>query len=272
MRWLGAHRIDRLVRFLAESRPQVGGRAEIQLRENVATGLGLLCESERVFEILRASRLHYARFWGELPFLLSKSRLSPDRDFIDNAAITNDRLASAETRGGAIFTSACLGNPVAAALAVLRARGTLAVVADFDYFPVARIWQHYWSRIDGLRMLNRSAALRELPGILGNGGAVFMLADHFRQRGAGPPVSWLGQRQTAYRTLGVLACQHGVPIIPVTALRQEAAMQFNLNVHDPVLGADEPEGVVRQTLSKLETDVRLQPEQYLWSGVAQSNQ
>ncbi len=295
LRVLGPQRVDRLARFLVESRPAPNDERERILTCRIGRALGVSdapaksessvgSESARQIAALRQSnRLHHARFWAELPFVLAAARKSSLRSCFVNADSILHQTGSVwpeidkptghagangdqSFRGssGVLYASACFGNPVVAALALREMHGTLTVVADFDHFPTTKSWRRYWKRIGGLRVIDRSRAVRELPDILGSGGAVFLLADHFRPRGAGVAVSWLGRARTAYRTAGILAARHGARVVPVAATRTDAAMRFELWLGKVTDAAKDVDSVVRDALSQLETRVLLAADQYHW--------
>ena len=298
LRLLGPQRVDRLARFLVESRPAPNDERERILTCRIGRALGVSdfpansessTESESARQIAalrRSNRLHYARFWAELPFVLVAARKGSLRSCLVNADSTLHQTDSSWLKieqptghayananedqsfkgsSAVLYASACFGNPVVAALALHELHGELTVVADFNHFPMTQFWRRYWEEIEGLRLIDRSRAVRELPEILESRGTVFVLADHFRPVGAGVAISWLGRARTAYRTLGILAARHGANVVPVVATRTDAAMQFELwlgRQTNATMGVD---STVRDVLGQLEARVSLAPDQYHWA-------
>jgi len=296
LRLLGSQRVDRLARFLVESRPTAVDERERVLSNRIARALGVSDfptnsesstnseSARRIAAVRQSNRLHHARFWAELPFVLAAARKGSLRSCMVNAdsilqqvssishelelsfcyAQGKEGLVSKES-SGVLYASACFGNPVVAALALRELHGELTVVADFDHFPMTQSWRRYWEGIDGLRVVGRSRALRALPDTLENGGAVFLLADQFRPRGAGVAISWLGHARMAYRTLGILAARHDALMVPVLATRTDAAMQFELWLGRGTNASKEVDATVRDVLSQLEARVLLASDQYHWA-------
>jgi len=283
LRILGPSRVDRLARFMVSSVPATNEEYERRLHDRLLMALGLSRQTSstdaagQIGALRQASRLHHARFWAELPFVLAAAGKPSFETCIDNfdqvhqALVPKPFIGAGETgervrsETGAIYVSACWGNPVVAALAVLRARGELTVVADFDEFPMTVEWRRHWEHIDGLQILNRTQALSELPRLLSGGVAVFMLGDQFRYRGAGVSVSWLGKAGIAYRTMGLLAARHNIPIIPIAAERTDEAMRFRLHVEQSVFATSQPDETVRKVWERLEGIVLSDLGQYYWN-------
>jgi len=283
LRMAGPQRVDRLARFLVESRPATNGEREHMIHERIARALGVFDTSrdDRAFRnvtmLRRSNRLHHARFWAELPFVLHAARKNSIRSYLVNDRSLRQKLgayepvrnsASGQTaaaNAGVLYASACFGNPLVAALALREMHGTLTVIADFEHFPIAQLWRHYWERIDGLWVIDRTRAVKELHTILEAGGAVFLLADQFRQQKAGVAVSWLGRGRTAYRSLGILAARHHARVVPVAADRMEPPMQFQLWIGQADEPSCNPDDTVRAVLGQLEAHVLSALDQYDWA-------
>jgi lauroyl/myristoyl acyltransferase len=210
---------------------------------------------------------HLGRFWIETLF---SQRLMRSDDWRENIDVEDEKriqTLGAEKRG-CILASGYLGNPAMCAFALGQILGSVHVLIDLDAFPALRGWEGYLRKVPGVELIPRSAASRDIPIILQRGGAVWMIAEHHRPRGAAIETQFLGRTLRAFPTMERLAQWFKVPIGVVTAIRSDSdRFRFVLHCHDivePSLAA--PDGALtRSVLSTLEAAILTHPQQYLWN-------
>lgn len=226
--------------------------------------------------IVESSFEHAARFWGESLFVRKRLAAHSWRQFVSVRTSNpgdlevNDELPSArhESDRGRIFTSAYLGNPAVAAVALGRLLGRIHVIADFENQPVMRAWTDDLRRITCVRIVERADAVVEIPRILENGECVYLLGEHTRLSGPGVAVRWLGREISAYRTIGLLSAKFDAPVVPISCTRTSDSFRFNMTCEpaiDAAAHGQAPDAIVRAVFAALERCVMRSPEQYLWA-------
>jgi len=265
---LGVDLADRLARRLARRVFDLNTPARRLAESRLVAALRLNPQSPipNPQSIVASVYEHTARFWIEALFARRLLRESSWRRFV---AVENERdlLALSRSPRGCLLTTACFGNPAAAALALAGIFRPLNVVVDAFTQPQLRAWQTDLYANPRLRIINRPDAARRVPDVLAAGGAVMMLADHQRPRGRGIPTTFLGRDFNCYPTLGRLAKWFDAPIAVVSCLRGPRAFRLSLTLHAviaPTAGMD-ADALVRLTMTVLERAILSRPEQYLWS-------
>ncbi len=229
-----------------------------------------------ITRIVESSFEHAARFWGESLFVRKRLVSQSWRQFVSIQASESGELAA---DGGApdairksdrarIYTSAYLGNPAVAAVALGRLIGRIHVVADFENQPVMRAWAEDMRRISCVRIVQRADAATQIPRILEDNEGVYILGEHIRWNGKGVAVRWLGSEISAYRTIGLLSAKFDAPVIPISCTRTTDSFRFNMTCEpaiDAAAHGKEPDAIVRAVFAALEHCVMKTPEQYLWA-------
>jgi lauroyl/myristoyl acyltransferase len=219
-------------------------------------------------EIVEAMYEHTARFWAEA--LFARRRLSEARWRNHIRVVDEERLAQlggSKPHNGCLLTTACLGSPVACAMALGHLFKPVHVIVDFATHPMLGAWQREMFSIRNVSLIDRRSAAAQIPNILGNGGGVLMLCDSPRIHGRCVPISFLGQPFRAHPTLGRLAKWFDVPIGVVSCMRAEKACSFELHLHDTIRpdASDNPDDLTRRAMRSIEQAILKTPEQYLWS-------
>ena len=121
----------------------------------------------------------------------------------------------------------------------------------------------------GQKIVDKRGALKEVPGVLDEKGAVGFTAD----QDAGPKgmfVDFFGRPASSYKSIGLLAMRYEVPIVVGFARRLGFSYRFRLDIADiiwPKDWADQPDPlryVTQRYTTAIETAVRGEPSQYLW--------
>lgn len=218
---------------------------------------------ERMYE-------HIARFWVEV--LFTRRLMRPDRweaMFHVEGPDQLERLATG--RRGCLLATGYYGSLTMGAFALGQIFRPIHVVADSATQPGLAAWQRDLSRVEGIRIVDRAHAAREIPAVLQRGGAVLMVGEQSRRRGRGIPVRFLGADIQAYPTLERLARWHDVPVAVVTCCREPQPKRFTLawhSTHEWRDGMTEGD-LTRDMLASLERAVWMDPSQYLWSSVSE---
>lgn len=121
----------------------------------------------------------------------------------------------------------------------------------------------------GLRVLTKWGATDEIRRLIDGGGRIGFIADQ-NAGDEGMFVPFFGKLASAYKSIGLLAMHHRVPIIVGAALREGEGFHYRMETIDII----EPEAwesqedplfyVTARYTRGLEQAVRLAPEQYLW--------
>jgi len=209
---------------------------------------------------------HIARFWVEV--LFTRRLMRPDRweaMFRVNGRDQLERLAT--DRRGCLLATGYYGSLTMGAFALGQIFRPIHVVADTAAQPGLAAWQRDLSRIEGIRIVDRARAAREIPAVLQRGGAVLIVCEQSRRRGPGVPLRFLGADLQAYPTLERLARWYDVPVAVVTCRREPQPTRFTLalhSTHEWRAAMNEGE-LTRDLLASLERAVWEEPSQYLWN-------
>jgi KDO2-lipid IV(A) lauroyltransferase len=121
----------------------------------------------------------------------------------------------------------------------------------------------------GLTLLYKKGATVSANDILSRGGTLCFIADQDAGR-KGIFVDFFGRPASTYRSIGLLAIQHRVPVIVGAAIRTGTGFQYRICVQRIIQPEEwqtqaDPLRWITQTFSHdLESAIRRAPEQYLW--------
>ncbi len=128
----------------------------------------------------------------------------------------------------------------------------------------------------GLKLLYKKGASRSATDILESGGILGFIADQNAGH-KGLFVDFFGQKASTYKSIGLLAMEHGVPILAGCARRvvppgrwSEARFRYEVECNRIILpeewaGRDDPlSWITQEYTGAIEQAVRQAPEQYLW--------
>lgn len=209
---------------------------------------------------------HIARFWVEV--LFTRRLMRPSRweaMFHVEGRDELERLAT--SRRGCLLATGYYGSLTMGAFALGQIFRPVHVVADTTVQAGLAAWQRDLSRIDGVRIVGRAGAAREIPAVLQRGGAVMMVCEQSRRRGHAISARFLGADLRAYPTLERLARWYDVPVAVVTCRRAPQPKRFTLawhSTHEWCDGMNDGD-LTREALASLECAVWKAPAQYLWS-------
>lgn len=121
----------------------------------------------------------------------------------------------------------------------------------------------------GLRLLYKKGASQSAQDVLNAGGILGFIADQNAGH-KGLFVDFFGHKASTYKSIGLLAMQHSVPIMVGYARRLSPRFQYEVGVNRiirPEEWADRPEPllwITQEYTRAIEDLVREAPEQYLW--------
>lgn len=214
---------------------------------------------ERMYE-------HIARFWVEV--LFTRRLMRPDRwEALFHVEGRDELERLATGRRGCLLATGYYGSLTMGAFALGQIFRPIHVVADTASQPGLAAWQRDLSRIEGVTIVERAGAAREIPAVLQRGGAVLMVCEQSRRQGRGVPLRFLGVDIQAYPTLERLARWYDVPVAVVICRREPQSKCFRLawhSTHEWREGMRDGD-LTREMLASLERAVWTDPAQYLWS-------
>jgi len=121
----------------------------------------------------------------------------------------------------------------------------------------------------GLKLLYKKGATRSAEDVLREGGALCFIADQ-NAGSKGVFVDFFGRPASTYKSIGLLAMEHDVPIIVGCARRVSERFDYEIELNRIIepeewRGHDDPLRWVTQEFSTaMEEFIRKAPEQYLW--------
>lgn len=121
----------------------------------------------------------------------------------------------------------------------------------------------------GLRLLYKKGVTRSADEVIESGGALCFIADQNAGR-KGLFVDFFGRKASTYKSIGLLAMHHEVPIIVGCARRVGPHFQYEIDVNRIIHphewhGRDDALMWITQEYSRaMEDFIRVAPEQYLW--------
>jgi Kdo2-lipid IVA lauroyltransferase/acyltransferase len=121
----------------------------------------------------------------------------------------------------------------------------------------------------GQKIIDKKGATSLIEPVLASGGAVGFIADQ-NAGSKGLFVDFFGRRASTYKSIGLLAMEHNVPVVIGYARRVENVFRFTLGTQDIIYpedwrDQDDPLRYITQRYTKaIEDFVRTEPGQYLW--------
>jgi len=121
----------------------------------------------------------------------------------------------------------------------------------------------------GLKLLYKKGATRSAEDVLREGGALCFIADQ-NAGSKGVFVDFFGRAASTYKSIGLLAMEHDVPIVVGCARRVSERFEYEIEVNriiEPEEWRDQADPLrwVTQSFSQsMESFIRKAPEQYLW--------
>ena len=179
------------------------------------------------------------------------------------------RMLLAQRRGAVLLTGH-LGN--------FEVVGYTMATLGFPTVSVARpldntyIWDYMVHLLErtGQSFLYKKGAMRSVDGVLGEGGALSIVADQDAGR-RGVFVDFFGRPASTYRSIALLAIRYEVPIVIGYGTRLGDDFNFEMGVQriiDPSEWAgkeDEVTWITREYTRALEDAIRRAPDQYIWT-------
>ncbi len=254
-----AHTNNRVLRRLGEHRR----RAEEHLRHSFPD-----LPQSRIETLARASMEHLAMLALEVlmtPRLISTwtwARYIKLRDLDEAIRVLLDRKGCIMLTGHygnwelLGFTLAKLGFEIVAVMRPL----------DNDYLNRYLLDRRERS---GLRLLYKKGASRSASEVLESGGTLCFIADQNAGR-KGLFVDFFGRKASTYKSIGLLAMEHGVPIIVGCARRTSPRFEYEICVNRIIRPEewqhreDPLQWITQEYSTAMEQLIRVAPEQYLW--------
>ena len=121
----------------------------------------------------------------------------------------------------------------------------------------------------GLELLYKKGAMRSAGEVLAGGGILGFIADQNAGR-KGLFIDFFGHKASTYKSIGLLAIEHEVPIIVGYARRRGPRFEYEVGCNRVIRPEewagrpDELEWITQEYSSAIERFVRQVPEQYLW--------
>lgn len=121
----------------------------------------------------------------------------------------------------------------------------------------------------GQRIIAKKGATGEITEVLGQGGAVALIADQ-NAGSKGIFVDFFGRKASTYKSIGLLAMEYDVPIVVGYARRMDGQFRFQCAAQDIIRPEDwktqeDPLRYITQRYTRaIEDFVREDPGQYLW--------
>lgn len=180
-----------------------------------------------------------------------------------------DALRVLLDRNGCIMLTAHYGN--------WELLGYALATLGFDIVAVMRpldneyLNDHLMSQREpsGLQLLYKKGATRSMDDVLEGRGALCFIADQ-NAGSKGLFVDFFGRKASTYKSIGLLALRHQVPVVCGYARRRGDRFEYDIGVNRIIRpeewqGRDDPLLWITQEFSRaIEDFVRAAPEQYLW--------
>jgi len=121
----------------------------------------------------------------------------------------------------------------------------------------------------GLKLLYKKGAAQSADEILSSGGILCFIADQNAGR-KGEFVDFFGQKASTYKSIGLLAMEHNVPVIVGYARRLSPNFEYEVGCNRVIMPSEwkkhqnELHWLTQEYTRAIEMFVREAPEQYLW--------
>lgn len=135
--------------------------------------------------------------------------------------------------------------------------------------PLVNDWLLDLRQSHGMRILTKFGAVPEVEQIIEDGGRIGFIADQ-NAGDKGLFVPFLGRMASSYKSIGLLAMRHKVPVVTGFAMRLNSRFQYELHAADIIRPEDwadrsDPLFYITARFNRaIEQMVRMAPEQYLW--------
>jgi KDO2-lipid IV(A) lauroyltransferase len=147
---------------------------------------------------------------------------------------------------------------------------TTSVARPLDN-PYLSRWVYGVREKRGQRIVDKAGALTEVSEVLEQGGAVGFIADQ-NAGSKGMFVDFFNRKASTYKSIGLAAMRHNVPIVIGYARRRPGKFHFDVGTQDVIYPEDwEREGgtnpllyITQRYTKAIEDFVREDPSQYLW--------
>ena len=145
----------------------------------------------------------------------------------------------------------------------------MAVLARPLDNPLINEWLLAMRESRGLRVLTKWGATEEIQRLIDTGSRIGFIADQ-NAGDDGIFVPFFGRLASAYKSIGLFAMRHRVPIMVGAAMRRDEALRYSLEITDVIQpeaweSQEDPLFYVTARYTRgIELAVRKAPEQYLW--------
>ncbi|MEP0845909.1 MAG: lipid A biosynthesis acyltransferase [Phycisphaerae bacterium] len=238
--------------------------------DNLRPALGHVYDETRLREIARRSFEHFAQVYlVELPMT---PRLVTEWSWARHVELGDLGPALRELLSGrgALLLTAHFGNFELMGYAISRLGLPLtAIMRPLDNVLLNEFLVST-RRASGLSLLFKKGAMEAADDVIAGGGALCFIADQDAGR-KGVFADFFGRPASWYKSIGLLAMRHRVPIIVGHATRIGAGFRYRLSIEriiqpEELDAADDPLAWVTHTFAvAMEVAIRRAPEQYLWA-------
>lgn len=224
---------------------------------------------EALRRIARGSFEHFAQLY--LAEMVMTPRLVTRWTFARHVELGDLRAALRELLlgNGAIMLTAHFGNFELLGYCLARLGIPLtAVMRPLDN-PLINAYLVRTRAGSGLSLLYKRGAMQAAGGILESRGALCFISDQDAGK-KGVFADFFGRPASWYRSIGLLAMYHGVPIIVGSATRMRPGFHYRIDVERIIRPrewqgqADPLHWITQQFARAQEAFIRRRPEQYLW--------
>jgi KDO2-lipid IV(A) lauroyltransferase len=236
---------------------------------NLRPALGKLYSEAQLWRIARRSFEHFAQLYlvemVMTPRLINKWSWSRYVTLHELGPALRELLS----QRGAIMLTAHFGNYELLGYTIAQLGLPLtAVMRPLDN-PLVNEFLLSAREAGGVSLLYKKGAARSADEIVESGGTLCFIADQDAGR-KGVFADFFGRKASWYKSIGLLAMQHRVPVVVGHAVRTRPGFQYRMAVERIIqpeewAGRDDPLRWVTQAYAHaLEAAIRRSPEQYLW--------
>ncbi len=219
--------------------------------------------------IARRSMQHLAMFAIEVMFTTRKVSIGTWSDHAELRDFQRTLSLLLDRHRGLIMLTGHYGNwEILGYILATLGFSTTSIARPLDN-PYINQWVLGVREKMGQRILDKKGALEDVPAVLENGGAVGFIADQNAGK-KGMFVDFFGRKASTYKSIGLLAIQHNVPVVIGYARRKGDRFVYEMGTQDIIYPADwadqdDPLRYITQRYTRaIEDFVRADPTQYLW--------
>ncbi len=237
--------------------------------EHLRPALGDIYSEAQLRKIARRSFEHLAQIY--LVELLMTPRLITTWSWTRHVKLHNleESLLELLSERGTIMLTAHFGNYELLGYALTKLGLPLtAVMRPLDN-PLLNEFLLESREASGLTLLYKKGATESADEIVASGGTLCFISDQDAGR-KGVFADFFGRKASWYKSIGLLAMRHRVPLIVGYAARAKAGFNYGITVERIIQpeewdGRDDPLLWITETFAQaLEAGIRRHPEQYLW--------